>query len=145
MTRKGRRLNSLFALDGQTAPRKRDALRELCRRVFCPQCGAVRVCPPGSPNAICPNGHGKLVPRFNKADLRKALVAAVPKARRVGCNRFSIDGRKGLFQYRNGSGRRPAHPDTPVGPDEVLARHVTAKRQLVRVFARAHPRRRKDA
>jgi len=30
--------------------------------------------------------------------------------------------------YRNGSGRRPVGPGTTVGPDEVIARHVTPAR-----------------
>lgn len=140
MTRKGRRLNALFALDGERAPRKRDALRELRRRVFCSQCGAVRVCPPGSPNAVCPHGHGKLVPRFTKAELHQAFVASLPRARRVGRNLFKIYRRAGLFGYRDGSGRRPARPGMPLEADEVIARHVIGKRLLIRVFARKfHP------
>jgi hypothetical protein len=115
---------------------------DLGRRVFCPECGAVRVRNAGSPHAVCPNGHGRLVPRFSEAQMRKALVAALPRARRLGRNRFSIDGREGLFGYRNGSGRRPASPGMSVQADEVVARHVTRSRQLIRVFARKAPRRR---
>ena len=111
-------------------------MKRLDKRIFCPQCGAMRICHPGSPYAVCPNGHGRLVPRFNKSEARQAFVASLPLARRVGRNKFTIQGRKGLFGYRGGSGRRPATPGTPVARDEVIARHVTATRQLIRVFAR---------
>ena len=116
-------------------------MNDLCRRVFCPECGAVRICNDGSPFAVCPNGHGKLVRRFTKAELRTVLNAKLPQARRLGRNRFTIDGHEGLFGYRNGSGRRPALPDTSVEEDEVVARHVTRTRQLIRVFARQVSRR----
>ena len=109
---------------------------DLCRRVFCPECGAVRICHRGSRYAVCPNGHGKLVPRFSKAEMRRALDLALPLARRLGRNRFAIDGRQGLFGYRNGSGRRRAEPGMAIEPDEVIARHVTRSRQMIRVFAR---------
>ena len=109
---------------------------DLCRRVFCPECGAVRICNVGSPYAVCPNGHGRLVRRFTKAELRKALAAKLPRARRLGRNRFTIHGHEGLFGYRNGSGRKPASPGMSVEADEVIARHVTRSRQLIRVFAR---------
>jgi len=116
-------------------------VNDLCRRVFCPECGAVRICHRGSRYAVCPNGHGKLVPRFSKAEMRKALAAALPQARRLGRNRFAIDGCQGLFAYRNGSGRRRAEPGMAIEPDEVIARHVTRSRQIIRVFARKVPRR----
>ena len=106
------------------------------KRVFCPQCGAMRICHRRSQYAVCPNGHGRLVPRFTKAEARQALIAAVPRARRVGRNLFKIRGHAGLFGYRNGSGRRPARPGMPLEPDEVIARHVIGRRLLIRVFAR---------
>ena len=121
-------------------------MKRLDKRVFCPQCGAMRICHPRSQYAVCPNGHGRLVPRFTKAEARQVFAASLPRARRIGRNKFAIDGRKGLFGYRGGSGRRPAKPGMPVRRDEVIARHVTAKRQLVRVFARHGPtRKKKDA
>ncbi|NLE39431.1 MAG: hypothetical protein GX621_15525, partial [Pirellulaceae bacterium] len=86
--------------------------------------------------AVCPNGHGKLVPRFTAAERHKAFMAKLPRARRVGRNAFVIGGRRGLFYYRNGSGRRRAPPDAKVQAGEVLARHVTSSRTLVRVFTR---------
>jgi hypothetical protein len=76
------------------------------------------------------------MPRFTQAELRHAFAAALPRARRVGRNRFKITGHKGLFRYRNRSGRRPAAPDTRVQADEVIARRVGRKRQWIRVFAR---------
>jgi len=106
------------------------------RQVFCPECGAVRICNPGSPYAVCPNGHGKLVPRFTKKRARLAFIASLPRARRAGRNLFRIGGHPGLFGYRNGSGRRPARPGMSLEPNEVIARHVIGKRQLIRVFAR---------
>jgi len=109
---------------------------ESSAHVFCPECGAMRVRRRRSPYAVCPNGHGKLVPRFTKADVRQAIVTTIPRARRVGRNRFQIKGHKGLFCYRGGSGRRRAEPGMPLRPDELIARHRTRKRQLIRVFTR---------
>ncbi len=106
------------------------------KQVFCPECGSLRISHPGSQYAVCPHGHGKLVPRFSKTRARAAFVASLPRACRVGRNLFKIHRRAGLFGYRDGSGRRPARPGTPVGPDEVVARHVIGKRLLIRVFAR---------
>jgi len=111
-------------------------MSRLVTRVFCPQCGAVRIHPHRSRYAVCPNGHGRLVPRFTRAERRKAIVAKLPRARRVGRKAFAIDGYEGRFAYRNGSGRRPAAPDAIVQADEVLARHVTRVRTLIRVFVR---------
>ena len=108
----------------------------LDKQVFCSQCGAMRICHPGSQYAVCPNGHGKLVPRFTKQRAHQAFVASLPRARRVGRNLFKIQGQEGLFGYRNGSGRRPARPGMPLGPDEMIARHIIGKRLLIRVFAR---------
>ena len=106
------------------------------KQVFCPECGALRICHPGSQYAVCPDGHGKLVPRFTKERAHQAFVASLPRARRVGRNLFRISGRAGLFGYRDGSGRRPATPETRLEPDEAIARHVIGNRQLIRVFAR---------
>ena len=115
-------------------------MSELCRRVFCPECHAVRITHSASRYAVCPNGHGRLVPRFTKAELRRALDDALPRARRLGRNRFAVDGQEGLlFGYRNGSGRRRAEPGMAIEPDEVIARHVSSGRQLVRVYARKVP------
>lgn len=115
-------------------------MKRIQKQVFCQQCGAIRICQPGSPYAICPNGHGRLVPRFTRREVRQALVASVPRARRVGRNRFTIRGHEGLFEYRHGSGRRAARPGMTIGPDEVIACHVARKRRLIRVFARKPPR-----
>lgn len=111
-------------------------LRRLSEQFVCPECGAVRICHPKSLYAVCPNGHGRLMPRFTQADLQQTFAATLPRARRVGRNRFKIAGHKGVFGYRNGSGRRRAVPDTVIQADEVIARHVVRKRQLIRVFAR---------
>jgi hypothetical protein len=110
-------------------------MNKLVKRVFCPQCGAVRICQGRSRHAVCPNGHGRLVPRFSKAERRKAIAAKLPQATRVGRRVFVIEGRKGRFGYRDGSGRRAAAPDAKTQPGEVVARHVTAARTLIRVFA----------
>lgn len=116
-------------------------MNDLYNRVFCPECNAIRICHPWSRYAVCPNGHGKLVPRFTKPQIWQAFAASLPQARRVGRNRFRIDGHDSLFGYRDGSGRRPVKPGASAGPDEVIARHVTPTRQLIRVFARkAHSR-----
>jgi len=111
-------------------------MNETLKQIVCPECGAVRICHRGSRYAVCPNGHGKLVPRFTKAEAHEALAARLPVARRVGRNEFTVDGQEGLFTYRNGAGRRPVQPGTEVGPDEILARHVTPTRRLIRVFSR---------
>ena len=115
-------------------------MNKLVHQVFCPECGAMRIHQPRSRYAICPNGHGRLVPRFTEADRREAVTMRLPRARRVGRNRFTITGRRGEFTYRLGSGRRPVTPDQKVAADEVVARHVTATRTLIRVFARRPPR-----
>jgi hypothetical protein len=108
----------------------------LAKRVFCNECGAVRICQGWSPHAVCPNGHGRLVPRFNRQELRKAIVATIPLAQRVRRHAYQITGHEGLFDYRAGSGRQPAGPDTPVEANEVVACYLTPKRAFVRVFAR---------
>ena len=110
-------------------------MNKLVKQVFCPECGAVRIHPRRSHYAVCPNGHGKLVPRFTEAERRKAIAAKLPRARRVGRSVFVIDGHEGRFTYRNGNGRRLAAPDQQVQADEVLARHMTRTRMLIRVFA----------
>lgn len=115
----------------------------LVQRVFCSQCGAVRICHGRSRYAVCPNGHGRLVPRFTRAERRKAVAAKLPRARRVGRNTFEIAGRRGKFHYRDGSGRRPTAPDAKARANEVIARHVTATRTLVRVFTRRPQRKKK--
>lgn len=115
-------------------------MNKLVKRVFCPKCGAVRICLARSRYAVCPNAHGKLVPWFTEAERRKAIAAKLPRARRVDRNTFTITGRRGQFGYRDGSGRRPAAPDAKVQAGEVIARHVTASRTLIRVFARKVPR-----
>ena len=109
-------------------------MNKFVTRVFCPQCGAVRIHPHRSRYAICPNGHGRLVPRFTRAERCKAIVAKLPRARRVRRKAFIIDGYEERFEYRDG--RRPAAPDAIVQADEVLARHVTRVRTLIRVFVR---------
>jgi len=111
-------------------------MSDLVRRVFCPACGAVRTVNGGSPYAFCPNGHGRLVRRFLKHDIKLALQEALPVARKVGRNTFTICGQPGQFCYRNGAGRRPVVLGTPLGPDEVIARNVGPVRQLIRVFTR---------
>jgi hypothetical protein len=115
---------------------KRKAMKRLQKQVFCSQCGTIRICRPDSPYAVCPNGHGRLVPRFTKREAKQAFVASVPRARRVGRNRFTISGHAGLFGYRDGSGRRPARPGMNIGADEVIACHAAKKRRMIRVFAR---------
>jgi hypothetical protein len=111
-------------------------MSDLVRCVFCPACGAVRTINGGSPYALCPNGHGKLVRRFRKRDIKRALQEALPVARKVGRNTYTICGQPGRFCYRNGAGRRPVVLGAPLGPDEVIARHVAPVRQFIRVFTR---------
>ena len=111
-------------------------MKSLIRRVFCAECGAVRIRQACSPYAVCPNGHGRLVPRFTKAECQQAIAAVLSQARRVERNTFAIDGHDGLFCYRGGSGRRRVEPDAKVQTDELVARHVLRTPALVRVFAR---------
>jgi hypothetical protein len=84
--------------------------------------------------AVCPNGHGRLVPRFTEVERRKSIVKRLPRAWRVGRRVFVIDGYEGRFAYRNG--RQPVTPDATVASNEVLARYVTRARTLIRVFLR---------
>lgn len=111
-------------------------MSDLARRVFCPECGAVRIANGGSPYAVCPNGHGKLVGRFRKGDIKVALKEALPVARKVGRNTYTICGQPGQFCYQDGAGRKPVVLGVPLEPDEVIARHVGQTRQLIRVFTR---------
>lgn len=114
------------------------------RRVFCPECGAIRVSQGRSRYAVCPNGHGRLVPRFTQAERQRAIAARLPRARRiVGSSAFVIDGHNGLFRYRDGSGRRPVGPDARVEAGQIIARHVTRTRVLIRVFVRKTQRKRR--
>lgn len=113
------------------------------KRVFCPECGAVRIRHGRSTFAVCPHGHGRLVPRFTHAECDKAIASQLRRARRVGRRTFAIAGRKGPFVFRNGNGRRRAAPDAKVQADEVVARYVTPKRTLIRVFTRRAPRKTK--
>ena len=111
-------------------------MSDLARRVFCPECGAVRIANGGSPYAVCPNGHGKLVRRFKKGEIKQALKEALPVAHRVRRNTYTICGQSGLFCYRDGAGRKPVVLGAPLHPNEVVARHVGQTRQLIRVFTR---------
>ncbi len=111
-------------------------MTRLQKQVFCSECGAVRVCRPDSPYAVCPNGHGRLVPRFTSREAKLAFIDMLPRARRIGRNWFTIRGQEGLFRYRKGWGRRPARPGMTIGPDEVIACLAAKKRRLIRVFAR---------
>ncbi len=113
-------------------------MSNLIQRVFCPECGAMRIRNHRSRFAVCPNGHGRLVPRFTEAERRRATAKKLPRAWRVGRHVFVIDGHKGRFAYRDG--RQPAAPDAIVGSNEVLARYVTRARTLIRVFVRKDPR-----
>ena len=115
-------------------------MNKLVKHVFCPQCGAMRIRQGRSLYTVCPNGHGRLVPSFTQAERCKAIAAKFPQARPIGRRVFAIDGRQGRFGYRDGSGRRPAAPDAKVQPGEVIARHVTKARTMVRVFARKSQR-----
>lgn len=108
----------------------------LKRRVLCDECGSVRIRHGRSPYAVCPNGHGRLVAHFTHRERRRAIVAALPHARRVRRHAFQITGHDGLFDYRNGSGRRPVEPSATVQADELVACFFTGTRTLVRVFAR---------
>jgi hypothetical protein len=113
-------------------------MSNLTQRVFCPECGAMRIHNHRSRFAVCPNGHGRLVPRLTEADRRKAIVRRLPRAWRVGRHVFVIDGYDDRFAYQNG--RRPAMPDATVASNEVLARYVTRARTLIRVFVPKNPR-----
>lgn len=118
-------------------------MNKLVQHVFCPECGAVRIRHGRSPFAVCPRGHGRLVPRFTNGERDKAIAAKLPRARRVGRCTFAIAGRKALFGYRNGNGRRRAALDAKVRADEIVARYVTPKRTLIRVFTRRAQRKTK--
>jgi hypothetical protein len=96
----------------------------------------MRISHSGSRYAVCPNGHGRLVPRFSKSEAKQAFVATLPRARRVGRSRFTIQGHEGLFCYRQRSGLRPVQPGASIAPDELIACRVARKRRLIRVFAR---------
>ena len=109
--------------------------KSLIDRVFCSQCGATRIRNGRSPFALCPKGHGKLVRRFTKTQERQAVEAVLPEARREGRNVFTIAGHQGEFCYRNGKGRKRARPGDSVEPGEMIARHETKTRRLVRVFS----------
>lgn len=108
-------------------------------RVFCPECGAIRIHVLGSRYVICLNGHGRLMPRFSNAEFRKAVAAKLPRAWRLRRNLFVIDGREGRFTYRAGNGRRAAAPNERVEADEVVARYVTRARTMIRAFTKKTP------
>ena len=116
--------------------------RSSVKRVFCDECGAIRIHHGRSLYAVCPNGHGRLVRRFTLQEQRKAIIETLPQAKRVGRRAFQITGHDGLFDYRAGSGRRPVGPDDPVGADELVACHLASNRVFVRVFAGKPCRRR---
>jgi hypothetical protein len=115
-------------------------VNKLVNRVFCRECGALRIRHGQSAYAVCPNGHGRLVPRFSAQERRQAIAARLPRAYRIKRNEFVIDGYDGRFIYRNGNGRRATSADERVQADEVLARRVLRKRTLIRIFARKPPR-----
>lgn len=109
-------------------------MSNLIQRVFCPECGVMRIRNHRSRFAVCPNGHGRLVSRFTEIERRKAIMKRLPRAWRVGRKTFVMDGYEGRFAYQNG--RQPVRPDATVGSNEVLARYVTPARTLIRVFVR---------
>jgi hypothetical protein len=106
----------------------------LTKRVFCGECGSVRIRQGRSRHAVCPEGHGRLVAAFTLRERRKAIVTALPQARRIHRHAFEITGREGLFDYPAGSGRRPVEPNASVQADELVACYYTGTRTLVRVF-----------
>ena len=116
--------------------------RSTLNRVFCDECGAIRIHNSRSPYAVCPNGHGRLVRRFTSQEQREAILETLPQAQRVGRHAFQIAGHDGLFDYRAGSGRRPVGPDASVQANEVVACYQASNRVFVRVFAQKSCRRR---
>jgi len=113
--------------------------------VFCPECGLLRICNPGSPYAVCPNGCGRLVPRYTRAEFRQAVGQKLPEARKQRRGRFaiSVDGRVGRYAYYV-DGRAPAAPDATVAPGLVLARYEAKSGRRIRVFvAVADPKRKR--
>jgi hypothetical protein len=111
-------------------------MTNLVTRVFCPECGVIRIHAHRSRYALCPNGHGKLVPGFTAAERRKAIAKRFPRAWCVGHNVFVIESHSGRFAYRGGNGRRAVALNVAVQDDEVLARHVTRARTMIRIFTR---------
>lgn len=72
---------------------------ELTReKVVCNECGETRV--PVSGGAVCPKGHGKIIPSVSAAALRTyekhAKLKALPRARRV----WLLPGRSGEWRFR---------------------------------------------
>lgn len=109
----------------------------LAQRIWCPECGSVRMRSRTFRYTVCPNGHGKLVPAFTKADYKMTVVSGLPEATRVWApaKSFTIVGREGLWFWEAGDGNRLAGPGAHVRNDQVVARyHTPGGLTLVRVF-----------
>ena len=106
-------------------------LTELQRRVFCPKCGCTRI-RTSRQYAVCPNGHGKLVRKFTKAETKRATLGKLPEATRINKKHFAIKGRKGLWSWINS----PAKPGDKVEANQMIARYMPGGAMWVRVFTK---------
>jgi len=118
------------------SPCYRHVAKELTERVFCSECGSVRMRHAGSRYAVCPRGCGRLVARFTRPQIRMAVLSRLPRAFADGHGHYTISRRKGTFVFRDGDGRRPAAADAVVGPDQVVAWLYNEGRLRIRIFTR---------
>ena len=81
-----------------SAEPKGQAMKPLQTQVFCSQCGAMRICRRDSPYAVCPNGHGRLVPRFTKREARQASSRPSPAPAAWDATGSTIAGHAGPFR-----------------------------------------------
>jgi hypothetical protein len=116
-------------------PRKKQ-LCELARRVFCPECGQVRLRNAGSRYAVCPNGHGKLVRRFDNKELRMATIASLPRAFPNPDGTYTVSRRTDRYCFEHGDGCRPVMPGAATRADQIVAWIYNAGRLRVRVFTK---------
>jgi hypothetical protein len=105
------------------------------RTDVCRDCGAELVNIPGTPHAVCPNGHGRLVRRFSR-DERKALRLArkwgpLPQAKRIRPHgkRWVIDGQEGEWILARDDNRLAVPQDAHLDVGELLAKlHIVRRR-----------------
>ena len=82
-----------------------DAMKDLAKRMACPECGARRIKPnPATPYGLCPEGHGKLVKMREKDTEHLEVAERLPEATKVGTNKFTIEGRDGAYGFSGRSG-----------------------------------------
>jgi hypothetical protein len=89
----------------------------------------------GQHYAVCPNGHGRLVRKFTKAEARRATLAKLPEATRVNRKHFTIEGHKGLWEWIN-IPLKANEKARALKANQVVAKYMPGGAMWVRMFTK---------